>query len=194
MILLLVLVVAVVWIVTVRDVVRRRELTVGRRATWVLATLLLPLFAVPVYWLIKPQRRPPAVVPLAPAARVQTMADLIPGWSPELPGACEQANAWAGSESRVAPDPSFYSWLRESGIAERYPACAAKLLRTLLGTERRPSFPACPEIGALTRLLEQYVMDGDDLRAVKEQLQRLCPGMPSPDPRGTGRPAHAAFG
>jgi hypothetical protein len=195
MILLPVLVVVVVWIVTVRDVVRRRDLRVGRRVTWALATLLLPLFAIPIYWLIKPLPRSSAAVSHVPAVQLQTMADLIPGWSPDLPGACEQADAWAGSASRVAPEPSFYSWLRQSGIAERYPACAARLLRTLLGGERRLSFPACPEIGALTRLLEQYVMDGDDLRAVKEQLRRLCPGMASSaDPAGAGRPADPALG
>ena len=194
MILLLVLVVAVVLSVTVRDVVRRRDLHVGRRVAWALSTLLLPLFAIPVYWLVKPLPRPSVAVPRSPAVRVQTMADLIPGWAPDLPGACEQANAWAGSQSRVAPEPSFYSWLRQSGIAERYPACAARLLRTLLGTERRLSSLACPEIGALTRLLERYVMDGDDLRAVREQLRRLCPGMAPADPGGAERSAHRALG
>ncbi len=177
--LLLVLVAGVVWIVTVRDVVRRRDLRVRRRAAWVFATLLVPLFFVPAYWLIKPQRRSPVTVSPAPAGRAQTLADLIPGWSPDLPGACEQATAWAESESRVAPEPSFYSWLRESGIAERYPACAARLLRTLLGKEGHPSFLACPEIGALTRVLEQYLTPGEDLRAVKEQVRRLCPTSPA---------------
>jgi hypothetical protein len=194
MIVLLVLVVGVVWVVTVRDVVRRGDLRVGRRVTWVLATLLLPILAAPAYWLVKPQRRSPAAPPPATAGHAQTLADLIPGWSPDLPGACDQANAWAGSGSRVAPEPSFYSWLRESGIAERYPACATKLLRTLLGTERRSSFPACPQIGALTSLLDQYLMDGDDLRAVKEQVRRLCPGMPVPDHKGAGRSVHPALG
>ena len=194
MLLLLILGVAVVWIVTVRDIARRRELRARRRATWVLVTLLLPVFAVPVYWLIRPQRRSPVAGRPAPAVHTQTLADLIPGWESDVPGACEQANAWAGSESRVAPEPSFYGWLRDSGLAEKYPACAAKLVRTLLVSERRSSFPACPEVGALTRVLERYVQDGDDLRAVQEQVQRLCPTMPSPDQREAGRPAHRALG
>ncbi len=153
----------------------------------------MPLFFVPVYWLIKPQRRSPVAASPAPAGRAQTLADLIPGWSPDLPGACEQATAWAGSESRVAPEPSFYAWLRESGFAERYPDCAAMLLRTLLGKER-PTFLACPEIGALTRVLERYLTDGDDLRAVQEQVLRLCPASPPPEHREAGRSARPALG
>jgi hypothetical protein len=194
MILLLVLVVGVAWVVTVRDVARRRELRAGRRLAWTLATLLLPVLMIPIYWLIRPQRRSPVAARPAPASHTQTLADLIPGWSPDLPGACEQANAWAGGESRVAPEPSFYGWLRESGLAEKYPACAARLVRTLLGSERRPSFPACPEIGALTRVLERYVENGDDLRAIKEQVRRLCPALPSPDQRDEGRSMHPALG
>jgi hypothetical protein len=192
--LLLVLVVAVLWVVTVTDVVRRRDLRVGRRVTWVLATLLLPFFSVPIYWLIKPQRRSPVAASPAPADRTQTLADLIPGWSPDLPDACDQATAWAGSESRVAPEPSFYAWLRESGFAEKHPDCAARLLWTLLGKEGRPTFPACPEVGALTRVLERYLTDGDDLRAVQEQVRRLCPASPPPERRGAGRSAPAALG
>ena len=193
MLLLLVLVVLVAWIVTVGDVVRRRDLRVGRRVTWVLATLLLPFFAVPVYWLIKPQRRRPVAAPPAPAVHAQTLADLIPGWSPDLPGACEQATAWAGSPSRVAPEPSLYAWLRESGFAERHPTCAARLVGTLLGKEGRPSFLACPEIGALTQVLERHLTDGDDLHAVQEQVRRLCQP-PSPSQGAAERSVPPAFG
>ncbi len=194
MILLLVLVLAVVWLITVRDVTRRRDLRARRRVAWVFATLLVPFLAAPAYWLLKPQRRAPVATKPAPEGHAQTLADFIPGWSPEQPGACEQANAWAGSGSRVSPEPSFYSWLQESGLAERYPACAARLLRTLLGAERRPFFPACPEIGALTRVLEEYVKDGDDLRVVKELVRRLCPTPASVDQGGAGRPLSPALG
>ena len=195
-ILLPVLVAAVVCVMTVTGRGAAPDLRAWRRVAWVLVTLLLPYFAIPVYWLIKPQRRSP----VAPPPRLfgnhprRRWPDLIPGWSLDLPGACEQANAWAGSESRVSPEPSFYFWLRESGIAERHPACAAILLRTLLGTERRPMFPACPEIGALTRMLEQHLMDGDDLRALREQVRRLCPEALSPDQRASERSVHPALG
>ena len=92
----------------------------------------------------------------APVSHAQTLADLIPGWSPDLPGACERADAWAGGE-------------------------------------RRPSVPTCPEIGALTRVLERYVKDGDDLRAIKEQVRRRYPAPPSPGRRDEGRSLHPAL-
>ena len=47
MIFLLVLVVVVVWVMTVRDEVRRRDLRTGRRAIWILATLLPPSSPLP---------------------------------------------------------------------------------------------------------------------------------------------------
>ncbi len=118
----------------------------------------------------------------APASRTQTLADLIPGWSPDVPGACEQADTRAGGESRVAPEPSFYGWLRESGLAEKYPACAARLVWTLLGSERRPSFPARPEIGALTRVLERYVEDGDGCTRHWHRRIRETRAIPAPRP------------
>jgi hypothetical protein len=181
MVLVVLAFVVVVWGVTVVDVARRRELAVGRRVVWILLALFLPLLAVPVYWLIRPLRPKRSAKPVAPVAHVQTLADLIPGWTPDLPGACEQANAWAADASHVSPEPSFYAWLRESGLAAKYPACSARLLRTLLGEERRPPFAACPELGALARSLELYVSDSDDLRAIKTHLLRLCPEAPSSD-------------
>lgn len=188
MILLVVVVVLVVWVATARDVVRRVELGAGRRVAWVIATLLLPIVAVPVYWLIRPlpRRSAPATAP----AGTQTLADLIPGWAPDQPDACEQADAWARSASRVRPAPSFYTWLRESGLAEKYPVCVTRLVRTLLGGERRPSFFACPELGALTGVLERYIDDQDDLIAVKKHLRLLCPAVPTRD-QGPGAAVEA---
>jgi hypothetical protein len=175
------------WVLTLRDVVQRVDLTRRRRVGWVIASALLPVPAVPLYWLIRPLR--PSAPPVS-AGRIesaQTLADLIPGWSPDRPGACDQATAWASSGSRVSPQASFYTWLRESGLAGRHPACAAKLVRALLGTERSSSFVACPQVRALTEVLSLSVKDGDDLRAIETQLRRLCPGMPA------GRPASSTL-
>ena len=175
MLLLLVVFLVVAWVVTAVHVVRSPRLSAGGRAAWLVTTLLVPFLAIPVYWATRPLPRK-----LAPSARrdepaAQTLADLIPGWTPDRADACEQADAWARDMRHPKPAPSFYAWLRESGLAEKYPACAARLVRTLLGGEQRPSFVACPEIGALTALLEKYVSGADDLRAIKDQLRRLCP-------------------
>ena len=50
----------VVWVLTVRDIlVRRKDLGAGQRVTWIIVTLVLPFFAIPIYWLIKPRPRKP---------------------------------------------------------------------------------------------------------------------------------------
>ena len=176
MVLVLVLIAVVVWVLSVRDIVRRSDLRVRRRVSWVVATLLLPFFAIPGYWLVKPRRRDSARRQVGLQRELRTLTEWIPGWIPELPGSCEEASARACLEPPARPLPGFYQWLRASGLAEKYPACAAKLLRCLLGGERRESFVACPEIGALADVLARYVDAGDDLRRVKEQLLRLCAG------------------
>jgi hypothetical protein len=174
MLVMLVVLVAVVWVLTAVDVVRRRALSRGGRVAWVAAASLVPFFAIPAYWAVRPlgRRREPRRANQTP----QTLADLIPGWTVDRADACEQADAWARDGSRQHPAPGFYAWLRDSGLAEKYPACAARLVRTLLGSEERRAFAACVEAAALTALLEDYVGDADDLRAIKEQLGRLCPG------------------
>jgi hypothetical protein len=173
MLLVLLLFVIVVWLLTARDVLRRRLSGTGRFA-WLAATLLLPFVAIPAYWAVRPLPRTPSGA-RGSAGSGQTLADFIPGWAPDSADACEQADSWARS-SHAKPAPTFYTWLRESGLADKYPACAAKLVRTLLGAERRTTFGACPEIGALTALLERHVGEAEDVRAIREQLLRLCPG------------------
>ena len=167
------------WALTVRDILRRRDITGRRRVTWAVVTLFLPLFAIPAYWLVKPQPRKPATPAAAREPRAWKPTDWIPGWVPELPGSCEEAWRRACQGTPLKPGPGLYVWLRTSGFAEKHPTCAAKLLRCILGRERRQSFAACPEIGALTRLLEPYVGSEGDLRAVREELRRLCPDVSS---------------
>jgi hypothetical protein len=173
MLLVLLLFVIVVWLLTARDVLRRRLTGTGRFA-WLAATLLLPFVAIPAYWAVRPLPRTSSGT-RASESGVQTLADFIPGWAPDSADACEQADTWARS-SHANPAPGFYAWLRESGLADKYPACAARLVRTLLGAERRTTFGACPEIGALTALLERHVGDAEDVRVIRDQLLRLCPG------------------
>jgi hypothetical protein len=173
LVLLVFLVVA--WVVTAVHVVRSRRLSAGGRAAWLVATLLLPLLAIPIYWATRPLPRTPTAPARSEEPVAQTLADLIPGWTPERTDACEQADTWARDARHPRPAPSFYTWLWESGLAEKYPACAARLVRTLLGGEQRPSFVACPEVGALTALLQKHIGDADDLLAIRDQLRRLCP-------------------
>lgn len=175
MLLLLLVFLVVAWAVTAASVVRSRRLSTGGRAAWLVATLFLPFLAIPVYWATRPLPRKSARTDRSDGAARQTLADFIPGWTPERAGACEQAAAWASDATHESPAPGFYAWLRESGLAERYPACAARLVRTLLGAERRQAFAACPEAGALTAILEKYVRDSGDVGAIREQLRRLCP-------------------
>jgi len=179
MVILLVLVAVIVWVVTAQEIARRSDLRVSSRALWIVATLLLPIFAIPGYWLTRPLGRKPARRQLGSEDDARTLAGWVPGWTLEQPGACEQVRAQVCQEPPLRPAPGFYAWLRSSGLAEKHPECAAKLLRCVLGGERRRSFFACPEIGALARVLEGFARSGDDLRAVKEQLRRLCPGMSS---------------
>ncbi len=175
MLLLLLVFLVVAWVVTAVSVVRSRRLSAGGRVGWLVATLLLPFLAIPVYWATRPLPRKPTPAARREEPAAQTLADLIPGWTPDRADACDQADAWARDARHPRPAPSFYAWLRESGLAEKYPACAARLVRALLGGEQRPSFAACQEVGALTVLLEKHVREADDLRAIKDQLRRLCP-------------------
>jgi hypothetical protein len=177
---ILLMLVAVAWILTAQDVLRRRS-TGGRKAFWLVGALVLPFLAIPVYWAMRPlPRRGARTAERVEPAR-QTLADLIPGWSPDRADACEQAAAWAHDRSHPSPQPSLYTWLRESGLAEQYPACAARLVSALLDGEYRSSFVGCFEVRALTALLERHVGDAEDVRSIKEQLLRLCPGS-SPRP------------
>jgi hypothetical protein len=172
----LLVLVAVVWVLTAQDVLRRCGLSAGRRTAWILATLLLPVLAIPAYWATRPLPRKTPDAVRREESSPQTLADFIPEWTPESADACEQAEEWARDEHHEHPEPSFYVWLHESGFAERHPVCTARLVGTLLGSEYRASFAACPEVGALAALLEAHVGDADDVLAVKEQLRRLCPG------------------
>jgi hypothetical protein len=175
MLVVLVLFVVIAWVFTAQDLLRRQQLSRGGRAVWLVATLVLPLIAIPVYWAVKPLPRRSGPAARRSGTASQTLSDFIPGWSPDRDNACDLADTWARG-AHVSPAPSFYAWLRDSGVAEKYPACAAKLVRTLLGGERRVTFAACPEIGALTALLERYVGPAEDVLAIREQLVRLCPG------------------
>ena len=99
---------AVVWVLTAQDVLRRR-LSRGQKAAWIVATLVLPLLAIPAYWVVRPlpRRQALAVTPSKPSP--QTLSDPIPGWTPDRADACEQADARARDESHPTPEPSFYA-------------------------------------------------------------------------------------
>jgi hypothetical protein len=192
MLLALLVIMIAAWALTLRDVLRRRQRSAGRRAAWIVATIVLPVLVIPVYWLVRPLPRQSDGARGGAAHAPQTLADLIPGWTAERADACDQADAWAHDSSHLNPAPGFYAWLRDSGLAEKHPACAARLVRALLGGERRPSFVACPEAGALATLPEEYLVDGDDMRAIRDQLRRLCPGTAQRDlapAAASGRPA-----
>jgi hypothetical protein len=178
MLFLLLVVIAVLWVLTALDVLRRRGMSGRGRAVWMIATLLLPVIAIPLYWAIKPLPRRTSAAASRDEAAPQTLADFIPDWTPESDDACEQAEAWVRDASDAHPGPSFYAWLHESGFAERHAACTARLVGNLLGSEYRASFEACPELGALTAMLEAHVEDADDLRIIKDHLRRLCPSPP----------------
>lgn len=176
---LLLIVLLVAWVMTAIDVLRRRGFSAGRRAAWLLAALVLPLPAIPVYWLIRPlpkkvRRAGPEAAP-AP----QSLADLIPEWTPDVPDAWERATAWACDDSHPTPEPSFYAWLGQSGLATGHPDAAARLVRALLDNEGSRSFAACPEVGALAALFEECTVADGDLIAIRQQLRRLCPGAPA---------------
>ena len=53
MLFLLLVVIAVLWVLTALDVLRRRGISGRRRAVWMVATLMLPVIAIPLYWAIK---------------------------------------------------------------------------------------------------------------------------------------------
>jgi Phospholipase_D-nuclease N-terminal len=60
--LLLLVVFIVAWVMTAVDVLRRPGLSAGRRAAWLITSLVLPFPTILVYWLIRPlpkKRNPP---------------------------------------------------------------------------------------------------------------------------------------
>jgi hypothetical protein len=47
-----------IWIVTLVDVLSRKDMTGGKKAAWTLLVILLPIIGVPAYFIVKPPDTP----------------------------------------------------------------------------------------------------------------------------------------
>jgi hypothetical protein len=171
MVILVAVVAIVIWGATARDVARRSDLPWTRRVLWIGAALLLPLLAVPVYWLIRPLH---PTTSAADGTAQSPSPSVVPGWVLSAT-TCRELRRRACNVFRDRVPAAFYSWLARTELSRRHPDCLAKLLRCTLAREPGDVFLGCSDVRALIQTLEPLLRDSRDLRAVTEELLRLCP-------------------